>query len=77
MNCIMIKLKMNAVTTQSSYSQKLIASCVKLKLKMSLKILVAINECSILVIIWLSQNTMMIQTNYSLEKWKMNFLHAK
>ena len=35
----------------------------KLKMKMSMKILTVIKKCLILVIIWLSQNTMMIQTN--------------
>ena len=34
----------------------------KLKLKMSMKILAAIKKCLILVIISLRQNTMMIQT---------------
>ena len=38
------------------------------KLKISTKILTAIKKCLVLVIIRLSQNTMMIQINYSLEK---------
>ena len=37
--------------------------CVKLKLKMSTKILTAIKKCLILVIIRQSQNNMMTQTN--------------
>ena len=51
------------ITTQNSYSQKLTVLCIKLKPKMSMKILAAIKKCLILVIISLSQNTMMIQTN--------------
>ena len=35
----------------------------KLKPKISTKILAAIKKCLILLIIWLSQNAMMIQTN--------------
>ena len=31
----------------------------------------AIKECLVFVIIRLTQNTKMIQTNYSLEKWKI------
>ena len=38
---------------------------------MSIKILTVIKKCVILGIIQLSQNNMMIQTNKSLEKWKM------
>ena len=51
------------VTTQNLYLQTLIVYCMKLKLKMSIKILAAIKKSLILVIILLSQNTMMIQTN--------------
>ena len=40
----------------------------KLKLKMSMKILVAINKCLILLIIRLSENTMVVQATLSLEK---------
>ena len=59
--------------------QPLILSCKKLKQNMSTKILAAINKCLILVILWLSQNIMIIQTNYSLEKWKIKLkaLHLK
>ena len=58
---IMITLKMNMVTTQDYYS--LILS---LKLKIFLKILVKIKKSWILVIIQLSQNIMVIQTNWLL-----------
>ena len=44
------------------YSQALIVSCMKLKLKLSV-----IKKYLILVIIRLNQNTMMVKTNYSLE----------
>ena len=64
----MITLKINIITNQNYYSQTLIFLCMKLKLKMSLKILAAIKKCLISVIIRLSQNTIMIQTNESLEK---------
>ena len=40
------------------------------KLKMSMKILAAIKKCLTLVTIRLSQNTMMVQTNLSLQKRK-------
>ena len=40
----------------------------KLKHKMSSKILSAIKKCLLLVVIWLSGNTMIIQTNYLFEK---------
>ena len=58
---IMITLKMNMVTTQDYYY--LILS---LKLKIFLKILVKIKKSWILVIIQLSQNIMVIQTNWLL-----------
>ena len=70
----MITLKINTVTTQNSYSQTLIVYCIKLELKMSMKILAAIKKCLILVIIRLSQNTIIIQTSESLEKLKMKQL---
>ena len=38
---------------------------------MSTKDLAAIKKCLILAIIQLSPNTIMIQNNQSLEKWKM------
>ena len=50
----MITLKSNMVTKQDCYSLILIAWCMKLKLKMFIKIL---------VIIRLSRNIMIIQTN--------------
>ena len=48
---------------QNYYSQTLIVGCMKLKLKMSIKILATIKKCLIVVIIPLNQNTMRIQTN--------------
>ena len=59
----MITLKINMTTNQSYYLQTLIVQCMKLKLKISMNILAAIKKCLILVIIRLSQNTVMIQTN--------------
>ena len=59
----MITLKINTTTNQNYYSETLVVSCKKLKLKMSMNILVAIKGSLILLIIRLSQNTMMIQTN--------------
>ena len=50
-------------TTQNFYSQTLIASCEKLKLKMFMKILAKVKKFFVLVIIQLSQNIMMIRTN--------------
>ena len=41
------------------------------KMRMSMKILVPVRICLILLFIRLSQKTMTIQTNHSLEKWKM------
>ena len=58
----MITLKINMRTNKNYYSQTLIVSCMKLKLKMSMKILVALNKCLISVI-RLTQNIMIIQTN--------------
>ena len=55
----MIVLKLN----QDYYLKKLIVQCMKLKLKMLMKILALIKKCLILVTIWLSQNTMTIQAN--------------
>ena len=49
-------------TNKNYYSQALTVSCMKLKLKMSMKILVALNKCLISVI-RLTQNIMIIQTN--------------
>ena len=46
----MITLKINMRTNKNYYSQTLIVSCMKLKLKMSMKILVALNKCLISVI---------------------------
>ena len=65
----MITLKINMVLTQDCYS--LIVRCLKLKLKMHVKILVRIKKLAIirnLAVIMLSQSIMMIQTNYFLVK---------
>ena len=59
----MIKLEINVATTQDYYSLIQTAWCMKLKLKMFMKILGKIKKCLILVIIQLSQNVMMIKTN--------------
>ena len=59
----MIKLKINMTTNQNYYSQTLINYCIKLKLKMPTKILAARKKYLISVIIQLSQNIMIIQTN--------------
>ena len=58
----MITLKTNMRTNKNYYSQALTVSCMKLKLNMSMKILVALNKCLISVI-RLTQNIMIIQTN--------------
>ena len=50
------------VTTQDYYSQTLIVKCMKLKLKMSMKILATIKICLTLAIIQLSQNNMTINS---------------
>ena len=62
----MITLKINMITNQNYYSQILIVSYKKLKLKISKKILTAVKKCLVLVIIW--QSTMMIKTNHQFEK---------
>ena len=54
----------NMTTNQNYYSQRLIVSRMKLKQMMCTKILAAIKKCLILVIIRLSQNAMITQTNY-------------
>ena len=59
----MITLKINLVKTQEYYPQTLLVWCMKLKLKMYIKILETINKCLTLVIIQLSQNIMIIQIN--------------
>ena len=56
-------IKINMVKTQDYYSLTLIVWCVKLKIKIFMRILIRIEKCSILAIIHLSQNIMMIQTN--------------
>ena len=56
-------LKINIARNQNYYTDIEVSSK-----KLKLKILTAIKECLISVIIRLSQNTMMIQTNYSSEK---------
>ena len=59
----MVTSKINMVTTQDCYLKTLIVEYVKLKLKMSMKILASINKYFTLVIIQVSQNIMIIQTN--------------
>ena len=71
MNSILITFKKNMVTTQEYYSQTLIVGCMRLKLRVSIKIFAVIKKCLILVIIRPSQNTMMIQRKKSLEKRKI------
>ena len=56
-------MSQNVVTTQGYYSLTLIVWSMKLKLKMFIKILGKTRKCLTLVIIQLSQNIMMIQTN--------------
>ena len=63
MNFIMITLKINKVKIQDYYSQTLTVSFMKLKLKMSIKVLATIKKCLTLVIIQLSQNILIIQAN--------------
>ena len=59
----MITLKVNMTTSQNYYTQTLTVKCIKLKLKMSTKILATIKKCFMSIIMQLSQNTMIIQTN--------------
>ena len=63
----MITLKINVPTAQDYYSQRVIVQCMKLKRKISIKILAARKKFLILVIITLksklSQNTTLIQNN--------------
>lgn len=63
----MITLKINVPTAQDYYSQTVIVQCMKLKRKISIKILAARKKFLILVIITLksklSQNTTLIQNN--------------
>ena len=59
----MITLNINMVTTQEHCWQALIIKCMKLKLKINIKILVTIKDCLTLVIIKLCQNIMIIQVN--------------
>ena len=47
----MITLKINMKTNQNYYSQALIVEYMKLKLKMSMKVLTAISKCLILKIV--------------------------
>ena len=56
-------LKINIATNQNYYTDIEVSSK-----KLKLKILTAIKKCLISVIIQQSQNAMMIQVNYSLEK---------
>ena len=60
---LMITLKITMVLNQYYYALILIVWYMKLKLKIFMKILVKVKKCLILVIIHLSQNIMMIQTN--------------
>ena len=63
----MITLKINVPTAQDYYSQTVIVQCMKLKRKISIKILAARKKFLISVIITLksklSQNTTLIQNN--------------
>lgn len=63
----MITLKINVPTAQDYYSPTVIVQCMKLKRKISIKILAARKKFLILVIITLksklSQNTTLIQNN--------------
>ena len=59
----MITLKINIITAQDYYSQTVIFQFMKLKLKISVKILVTIKKCFTSVIIQLSQNIMIIQAS--------------
>ena len=49
MNSIMITLKTNMVTTRDYYSEVLTVKCMKLKLKMFIKILATKKKCLTLV----------------------------
>ena len=68
----MIILNINMVTTQDYYSQTLIDKCMKLKLKMSVKILTTIKKRLTIVVIQQSKNIMIIQTNWWLENARLN-----
>ena len=59
----MVTLKTYMKTNQSYYSQTLIVEYLELKLKISMKILAAINKFLISEIIPLSQSTMIIEIN--------------
>ena len=59
----MITSKINAEIVQDYYLQKLIVKYIKLELKKSMKILAAKKKCLILVIIQLSRNTVITETN--------------
>ena len=63
MNSIMITLKRNMLTTQDYNSQILIVQYMKLKLKISIKILAVTKKSFTSVIIQLSQNILITQTN--------------
>ena len=58
-----VTLEINFTTIQDYYSLIVTVSCIKFKQKMFSKILVKIEKQFILVIIELSQNIMVIQTN--------------
>ena len=57
----MITYKINKVATQDYYFVTLIVSCINLKPKMFMKILVRIRKYLVLAIILLSQTIMMIK----------------
>ena len=59
----MITLKTNMVTNLDYYLPLLIVWCIKLKLKIFMKILLKVKNFLVLVIIQLSQNITMIQAN--------------
>ena len=63
-------LKINMVKTQNYYSLTLIVSCMKLKRKMFMKILVKTKNIQFSEL-FCSQNIMMLQASYLLVKWKV------
>ena len=65
------------ITTQDYHSQALIVERMKLKLKMSMKILATIKKCLTLVIIQLTQNIMIIKKKLVVGKMKQLGLRLK
>ena len=62
MNSIMIISRTNMATNQNYHSQRLVAKCMKLKLKMFMTILVKIYKCLVSVIAVVNRSITMIQT---------------